>query len=182
MRRFVPVLLLALAGCGGGSEAIFMLSPPVTASHPAGGAIIAVMPVVTPDYLDTTDIIVRSGENRLAILPHARWGERLSRGVARALAADLGARLIQFEVVDAEEGGSTGRQIFVTIDAFEVTPQGGVVLNARWHFGGGRAPGHAGIVVAAGGASDAAAIAANMARALDNLAARIAASFPVASP
>ena len=45
--------------------------------------------VQLPDYLDTTDILERR-DNMLVPSPTARWGERLSVGMSRALAISLG--------------------------------------------------------------------------------------------
>jgi uncharacterized lipoprotein YmbA len=55
--------------------------------------VVEVKPVLVPDYLNVSDILVRRGENALAPSPTGRWGERLSVGATRALAMGLVRRL-----------------------------------------------------------------------------------------
>src|SRR5689334_11306179 len=60
--------------------------------------IVEVKPVRVPDYLDTTDIFTRGPGGRIVASQSARWGERLSVGVTRAVATSLEARLPQLVV------------------------------------------------------------------------------------
>jgi uncharacterized lipoprotein YmbA len=88
--------------------------------------------VLVPDYLDTTDILLRAGAHELRTSSSGRWGERLSVGMTRALRADLAVRLPQDRVVLAQPAEKSLRQILVTVDAFDVWPDGHCVLAASW--------------------------------------------------
>jgi uncharacterized lipoprotein YmbA len=88
--------------------------------------------VLVPDYLDTTDILWRAGEHELHASSSGRWGERLSLGIMHALWADLAIRLPQDRIVLARPVEKSARQILVTVDAFDVWPDGRCVLAANW--------------------------------------------------
>jgi uncharacterized lipoprotein YmbA len=84
------------------------------------------LPVILPDYLDTTDLITRTGQYGIEASRTARWGERLSKGVTRSLAADLCHRLPAYVATDVP-----AVQIEVTVSAFDVTAATSV-LAASW--------------------------------------------------
>ena len=105
-RRFFPVAVLAFFGAAMCAITACSLSGPPPAEYVLGAMPAATattlsqtgLPVVEvnriqlPDYLDTTDILERRG-NQLVPSPTGRWGERLSVGITRALTASLAARL-----------------------------------------------------------------------------------------
>lgn len=91
---------LALAGCNVLPQPqqdltrYFVLTAPTRAAAGAGapGALrLGLKQVELADYLQTRDIVVRSGPNELALQDYARWAEPLQAGIARA----LGARLLE---------------------------------------------------------------------------------------
>jgi uncharacterized lipoprotein YmbA len=137
----VPSLAM-LAGCAANPEqSVYVMSQPT--SLPAGLPIAAgrlaltVRPVILPDYLDTTDLLTRSGQHGIEASRTGRWGERLSKGVTRSLAADLAHRLHADIVADGP-----AIEIQVRISAFDVTSTCSV-LAAGWRIvwpGKGRAP------------------------------------------
>jgi uncharacterized lipoprotein YmbA len=90
--------------------------------------------VLVPDYLDTTDILSRVGKHELHASPSGRWGERLSLGIMHALWADLAVRLPQDGVTLARPAERPAREILVTVDAFDVWPNGHCVLAANWRI------------------------------------------------
>jgi uncharacterized lipoprotein YmbA len=93
---------------------------------------IQLQPVTIPDYLDTTDILLRSGQNELKVSPTGRWAERLSDGLDHALMADLLIRLPGDQVTAAPPTSGSARQIRVTVEAFDVRPDGRCILTAAW--------------------------------------------------
>lgn len=126
-----------LAGCASNPpQRLFVLSPPAeparnvpsTATTPS----LHLRPVSVPDYLDTTDILLRRGPNEVVPSATGRWGERLSDGITQALAAALVARLPRDPVTLDAPPTSSARQILVTVEAFDVQPDGGCVLAAHW--------------------------------------------------
>lgn len=144
-----------------------------------GLPVVEVNRVELPDYLDTTDILDRRG-NQLVPSPTGRWGERLSVGMTRALIASLAARLPRL-LVTATPLGRPTRQILVDVAAFESRPDHQVVLVARWNIVDGASrqvltAEQTSLIEAIGGKGDDAIVAA-MSRAVDELADRIAADI-----
>jgi uncharacterized lipoprotein YmbA len=87
--------------------------------------------ILVPDYLDSTDILMRSGSDEVKASASGRWGERLSLGVTRALRADLAARMPQYSLV--QEGSSNPqRQLRITITVLDLWQNGRCVLAANW--------------------------------------------------
>jgi uncharacterized lipoprotein YmbA len=85
-----------------------------------------------PDYLDTTDLLLRSGQNELKVSATGRWAERLSDGLNHALTADLVLRLPGDQVTAAPPTTRLERQILVTVEAFDIRPDGRCILTAGW--------------------------------------------------
>ena len=173
-----------IAGCsrGGPPLPLYVLgnAPPAVASTTpqAGLPVIEVKPVKVPDYIDTTDLLVRSG---VEMVPSraGRWGERLSVGTTRALATALAARLPRMAVTMTAPVQPPARQVIVDLGSFEARADGNVVLVARWSIldGTGRkvlAMQRVSLVEPVAGTGDAGVIAA-MTRAIEDLAGGIAA-------
>src|SRR5580698_6948162 len=75
--------------------------------------------VLIPDYLDTTDILLRVGPHEIQESSTGRFGERLSLGVTHALRSDLASRLPLYNIVLAQSAERPVRQILVNVDAFD---------------------------------------------------------------
>ena len=177
---------LALAGCGvsGPQPAIYVLggpaAPTAVVTPEMGLPIVLVRQVELPDYLDTTDLQERRGDE-IVQSRAGRWGERLSVGFTRALTAALGARLPGMAVVASPPIERPAQQILVDIEAFEPRPEGFVLLLGRFRVTDGTARDvmiseRTSLVEPVTGTGEAARVAA-MTRAIDGLAARIAAKI-----
>src|SRR5262249_55533545 len=94
--------------------------------------------VHVPDYLDTTDIVIRHPDGRIVARPSARWGERLSVGVTRVVAAALEARLPHVAVTTAPPTEAPRWQVLIDIDTFEAQAGGPSVVAGRWSLREGR--------------------------------------------
>lgn len=143
--------------------------------------------VLVPDYLDSTDILIRVGAHELRESPSGHWSERLSLGLTRAMWADLAARLPAGAISLAQRPATATREILIAVDAFDVWSNGRCHLIANWTIldtdhktalasGGG--------TFAATGVRDGAgdrAVVAGMATALGELANNIAAAIPAAA-
>ncbi len=190
-RRFFRVTTLAFFSasiCGitacslsGPPPAEYALGPlPAAAAAivpQTGLPVVQVKRVQLPEYLDTTDILERRG-NQLVPSPTGRWGERLSVGMTRAIAALLAARLPRMAVTATPQARRPARQILVDVAAFEPRPDHEVVLVARWTITDGSAreeltAQQATLVEAIEGTGDSAVVAA-MLHALSDLADQIA--------
>lgn len=181
-------LLTALAACASDlPRRIYVLSSPAagvgSSSDATAAPMLQLQRVLVPDYLDTTEIRLRVGAHELHSSSTGRWGERLSTGVTRALLADLSDRLPMDIVILASPMDRSAVQILVTIETFDVWPDGRCALAATWTLvskGGGTTRAVTRTTITRSAAvqdrvSDEA-IVAQMAAALDTLADRIAAS------
>ena len=185
-------LALTLAACGkaGPPPVTYVLGTPATGAQRVepltGRPVVEVKPVLVPDYLDVSDILVRQAENIVVSSPTGRWGERLSVGVTRALAAGLVRHLPGLVVTSTAPAERPARQVLAEVEAFEPHAGGSVVLVARWRVldGPGRetlAGERASSAQPIAGAGDAAVVAA-MTRAVEGFAERVAAGVRRTTP
>jgi uncharacterized lipoprotein YmbA len=102
--------------------------------------VVEVKPVLVPDYLNVSDILVRRGESAVAPSPTGRWGERLSVGATWALAMGLVRRLPGLVITTTAPVERPARQVLVDFETFEARAGGTVVLISRWRVldGAGR--------------------------------------------
>jgi len=128
--------LLCLAACSSGPPLrTYVLTPPLQTTPtplpalPVGRIVIARVRV--PDYLDTNDIVLRDGNDQVKASATGRWAERLSRGLTRALADDLGAHLEPEEVL-SDATTAAPRQVLVDVSALDLWPDGHCTLAATW--------------------------------------------------
>ncbi|MGE3481464.1 MAG: membrane integrity-associated transporter subunit PqiC [Gammaproteobacteria bacterium] len=174
---------LGLAGCGSGGPppttyVLGSAAPAVDSVEPLDNRpVVEVKPVLVPDYLDVTDILVRGAGNVVVPSTTGRWGERLSVGMTRALARSLAQRLPNVTVIATPPAERPDRQVLVEIETFEPRADGTVVLVGRWRVldGGGQdtlAGERVSLTERITGPGDAALVAA-MSRAVDAFAERI---------
>lgn len=173
---------IALAACTSGPPpTLYVLGATASATAKSVSEmrlpVVLVKPVIIPDYVDTTDLVIRNGGE---VIPSrtGRWGERLSVGIRRTLTSGLADRLPGMKVTAVQPPERPVRQVLVDVDAFEARTDGLVVLSARWSVmeDSGRGPTLAehftGTVPLAGNGD--AAIVAAMTKAVSDLAERIA--------
>jgi uncharacterized lipoprotein YmbA len=146
-----------------------------------GRPLLEVRRVQLPDYLDRTALLQRHG-NQLAPSETSRWGERLSVGMTRALADSLAARLSDMFVTDSQPlVGRPSKRLMIDVLEFEPRADQRVVLVAHWSIVDGASPQilssqQTSLVEPVGGAGDEAVVSA-MSRAVEQLAAEVAASL-----
>lgn len=194
IRRFGPPaaalagLMLLVACAALPATRTYVLDPPGggagdTVRHDERPQLV-LLPVAVPDYLDTTDIVIRRGSREVAPLEAGRWGERLSIGVGRALVAALQAQRPDLAITAAGPLDSQPRRLLVQIDSLDTGADGRCVLAAHWQVLDGegrgvvtRLEGRFTIPAAGGDAGDAAIVDA-VARAVAALGQAIATSLP----
>jgi uncharacterized lipoprotein YmbA len=192
MRSHLTLLaLIVLTGCSSSPvPRTYVLSAPadpIVGVHGEAGRPVLELPTVSlPDYLDTTDILLRYGRNELKPSKTGQWGERLSVGITHALEASLERRLPGMLVVHTPLSGQPARRLLVDVGSFDVQPDGRCVLTARWTIPG-QDPGTAAVAeqgtfltMAAAGSKESltdAAIVSAMEATVDQLADRIAISL-----
>ena len=133
----IPLLLAVIGGCSSGlPPSLYSLSPEASSAADiamtTGEPAVQLQPVIIPDYLDTSDILLRNGQNALKVSATGRWAERLSDELNQALMAGLVIRLPRDQVTAAPPTSKSALQILVTVDAFDVRPDGSCVLSATW--------------------------------------------------
>ena len=138
MRFPIPALLFGLlVGCTSRlPQTVFVLGTATAASagvrDDTGRRVIEVKPVLIPDHLDTTDIMLRTGTNELTASTTGIWGERLSIGITQALTSALSRRVPAALVVDNPPATRPALQVLVDVTALELRAGGDCVLTARW--------------------------------------------------
>ncbi len=130
-------LVSLLAGCASHpSRNIYVLNSAADSATSMGGdataPVLQLERVLVPEYLDTTDILLRVGQHELQASSTGRWGERLSTGVSHALRTDLADRLPRDRVLLGRSADRSARRILVTVDSFDVWTDGHCVLRASW--------------------------------------------------
>ena len=144
-RGFVVVALLAggLAGCGPGAPLpqTYVLPDPAAADPPpvsqVSMPIIVVRPVGVPDYLDSNDIVARGADGLIVARQSARWGERLSVGLTRAVIERLAARFPQCLVTTSPPMRQPRWRVRVEVEALDIGAEGPAMLTARWNIADG---------------------------------------------
>jgi uncharacterized protein len=142
LKSFLTLVTVSfLAGCMAGAlPRTYVLAVPVEPApaviNEAGRPVIELPTVALPDYLDSTDILVRNGQNELTSSTTGRWGERLSLGITQALEVALGQRLPGVLVTHSSVPGQPSISLLVNVEAFDVHPDGQCVLTARWMIPG----------------------------------------------
>jgi uncharacterized protein len=193
MTRSFPTLaaVMLLLGCAGSPlPRIYVLGAPAAPDpgvvNESGRRVIELPTVALPDYLDSSDIVVRNGQNELIPSKTGRWGERLSVGITHALEGALARRLPGVLVTHTSVTAQASASLLVNVEAFDVHPDGRCVLTARWMLPGDT--GQSGTIsqqgtfvtqaaVSSGGALSDDAMVSAMAAAIDQLADRIASSL-----
>ncbi len=130
-------VLASLAGCAGSSGGTrFYVLEPVTAGAAAArsDAAVVVAGVRLPQYLERSQIVTRSGDNRLEFAEFDRWGGNLRQDMTRVLAGNLSRLLGSDRVVAAPHslGAQNATRVEVEVLAFERGPDGRVRLAANW--------------------------------------------------
>jgi uncharacterized lipoprotein YmbA len=143
LRRLCLVLLaVALAGCGTSQPTRYYLlssGAPYTARVSARPELtIGVGPVTLPPYLDRRELVSRASNNELNVAIYHQWAEPLQENFSRVVREDLGQRLGTDRIIRLPVKRSLRRaleidyQVVIAVRKFEKTPDGSVVLDARW--------------------------------------------------
>jgi uncharacterized lipoprotein YmbA len=200
--RLLPVLLvLLLIACQSEPSRLYLLnsspgpsfsaetvlvSPGAGRSSGQASAPVVAVRVTLPDYLDTTDIVLRTGANELKPDHDAQWGESLARAAARVMTENLAAGLPAAEVMMWPSRSSRAADYIVAVDLsrFDSDPAGDTVAEGRWTITDAAGREVASALVpreekASGGGYDA--MAAAMSRNLMGVSAEIARRFEVVS-
>jgi hypothetical protein len=182
------LLCLLLAGCAGSPQPrLYTLSeaalPAPEAPATAAGAV-AIGPVTLPETIDRPQLVTREGANRLLAHDLERWAEPLKMAIPRVLAQRLAREHGAVGIsVHAQTAAAAPLRVPIDVLRLDALPGEAVLIEAAWQVrakdGGELADGRAAIREPVAGRDFDALVAAHR-RALDQLAARIAASLPAA--
>ena len=134
--KFV-LLALIVASCGTRpSQQVYVLGTP---GEPAAGVrddtgrrVIEVKRVLVPDYLDNTDITLRTGASEVTPSQTGAWGERLSTGFTQALAGALAKRVPAAVVVARPPVVRPAVQVLMEVTGMQAGADGEATLSGRW--------------------------------------------------
>ena len=135
----VAALLLALTRCGSPRTQVFDLSAvgetvsPTTALPRSGPLIYVDKPTVAA-YFDRTQMVTRTGTNRVSLHEFEIWSDPPSDLIARALVDDLARRFGKDRVMITPVARYTKPdwRVVLDISRFDVEETGQAVLDVRW--------------------------------------------------
>ena len=122
------------AGCASAPSTVYTLNATATgAGASAASYAVAVGPVTVPAEVDRPQFTVTVAPNRVSIDEFNRWAEPLNDGIARAVAADLGALLGTPRATSVPPAGfAPDYRVTVDIQKFASLPGQSAELDAVW--------------------------------------------------
>jgi uncharacterized protein len=143
MRLQLPAVcatLILLAGCAGTPTKVFDLSPgapdtQIAAATPSrGGAPIWIDKPSVAGYFDRTQMVTRTGGNRISIHEFEVWSDPPADLIQRAIVDDLAHRFGTDRVMATPTAHLAAPAWRVALDVlrFDVDDAGTAVLDARW--------------------------------------------------
>ncbi|SNS52839.1 hypothetical protein SAMN06265795_103222 [Noviherbaspirillum humi] len=137
---FIAGIAAMLTACSSTpKETLYTLNPVPAAGAPlaAGAEVgegVAIGPVRIPQMVDRPQLVVRQGDNQVDLLEQHRWAEPLRDQIARALAADVGARVADARVTFYQDAAGQQARYRVTVDVerFDAFPGQGVATQLIW--------------------------------------------------
>lgn len=138
----VPALAgLLLSGCvlkRSKDAQVFVLEPLAARGAPAppaaAEAVVGVLPVEVPGWIDRPQITSRVAGSQVAADEFSRWGEPIAKGVERVVAENLAALLPRRRVVSAPWAGyePVVHKVVLTVTELARQADGSVLLEAHW--------------------------------------------------
>ena len=131
-------MLLSLAGCGKSAPTHFYslnATPQKSDAAPAGPCMsVGVGPVDFPAYLDRSQIVTRSGGNRMHLAEFDQWIETPRENFQRILTENLAGLVCAKPLVTYPwpTGGHPDRQIVIQVARFDGMLGQDTVLRASW--------------------------------------------------
>ena len=177
-------LLLLATGCARTPLARYYVLDAPASTVVAGertGPLVGLGPVTLPGYLDRPQIVTRSSDQQLKLLPQDRWAEPFAESFERLLRARLAESLPNARVVGMpwKASSTPTRRVALQVERVDRGADGNLVLLARWTIADGEQPAatqHVSNIVVPAGTDTASLVAAHTA-AIGTLAAEMAAAL-----
>jgi len=135
------IVLLLVAACAGTSPTQFytlssIQLPPKDVGNPK--TVVAVGPVVLPDYLDRPQIVTRASGNRVMLAEFNSWVEPINGMFIRVLVENLSLLLATDNVIALPQRRPMrlDYQVEVDVSRFDADLSGRALLDARWRVFG----------------------------------------------
>lgn len=111
----------------------FILTPATATAAATSGIRLGVGVVKMPDYLLSNSLAVRKNAGEISYLEGALWAERLDKGFARVLAANLSGMIPTDQVLlGVWRTDDVTIEVHVTVEQFDVDQSGTGILAAQW--------------------------------------------------
>jgi uncharacterized lipoprotein YmbA len=142
------IAVFLLAGCAGSRPVSFYSLNPPAASEDVNRQVasdeirvIKLGPVEIPEVLDRPQIVFYSGSNEVGFSEFDRWAGSLKGEIFRALLSNLSQHLSgeDITVVSWRHPLDSDYRLDLQVNRFGKTPDGNVVLSARWTLSDGKA-------------------------------------------
>jgi uncharacterized lipoprotein YmbA len=135
-------LVLPLSGCLNvkpvvDSTRFFVLSSAAgpTVDVPKANFSVGLARIEIPDYLQSRRMAVRQSHSEIQYSENLQWGERLDKGIQRALGASLASVIGPGNaVLSVWRRGDVRAEIYVSVQRFECDAQGQATLEASWRI------------------------------------------------
>lgn len=134
----VPLMLLALAGCGSSpTERFYTLGADGVHTRTQGAAAaysVRVGPATVPTIVDRPQIVLRTGANRVSLAEQSRWAEPLKDSIPRVIAGNL-AQLLNADHVSAYPqamSSDADYQVQIDVQRFESAPGDAATIDILW--------------------------------------------------
>lgn len=129
--------MLAQTGCGTSKPSrYYLLSAlgPTQSAKENRDVSVGIGPIDFPEYLDRPQIVTRRNRNRLYLGEFNRWAEPLEQNFTRVLTENLAVLLSTEDFVPYPWSRSAriDYQVIVTVNRFDATKGGDMVLHVRW--------------------------------------------------
>jgi uncharacterized lipoprotein YmbA len=132
--------VLLLSGCGSAPvEHYYTLlgSPPAQNSNELAnsrGPSVTIASVTLPEAVDRSELVIRSGANRVSVMETQRWAESLKSAIPRAIADDLSQMIGGATVSVQSDSASQNAKylLFIDVTRFDSVLNEAASIEALW--------------------------------------------------
>jgi uncharacterized lipoprotein YmbA len=107
---------------------------PAATAEGNNGPSVLIASITLPEAVDRSELVLRKGPNRVAVMDTRRWAESLKSAIPRVLANDLAPLLDNAAVSTAEDnlGQSAKYQLRLDVTRFDINLGGTEAIDVAW--------------------------------------------------